>query len=198
MLSGVQPDDEVIVPTVTTIAPVQRGSLPACLAGLRRLRSSTATWTSRACGASSPRSASSATAAHSRRTTGRARLGDPAGSRLRHPGGRDPILALAADTAWRVVEDASESLGSRYKGRMSAPCAHQLFELQRQQDRDHRRRWAIMTTTTSRPPGPLPDQPGQGGRGRVHSQQRRLQLSDEQRPGGDRRRAVGDPSTSGS
>ena len=140
MLSGVQPDDEVIVPTVTFIAPVNAvrylQAWPVfvdcdeyCNMDVEGVR----TFLAEECIVRD--------GVLTNRTTGRRVSAIVPVHVFGTSADMDPILALAAEYGLAVVEDASESLGSRYKGRMCGqPRAHQLPELQRQQDRDHRRR----------------------------------------------------------
>ena len=194
MLSGVQPDDEVIVPTVTFIAPVNAvryvDAWPVFVdcdeycnmdvEGVRRFLAEECivrdgVLTNRTTG----RRVSAIVPVHVFGTSADMDPDPGAGRRVR-PGGRrgrqrEPRLALQGPDVRR-------------------PRAHRLPELQRQQDRHHRRRRRHPDRRRrDRPAGPLPHDPGQGGRRRVHPQQRRLQLPDEQRAGRARPRAAGDP-----
>lgn len=122
MLSGVQPDDEVIVPTVTFIAPVNAvryvhawpvfvdcdefcnmdvEGVRSFLAGECVVRDGVLT----------------------NRTTGRRVSAIVPVHVFGTSVDMDPILALAEEYGLAVVEDASESLGSRYKGRMCGTLA---------------------------------------------------------------------------
>ncbi|HET7725405.1 MAG TPA: aminotransferase class I/II-fold pyridoxal phosphate-dependent enzyme, partial [Propionibacteriaceae bacterium] len=120
MLSGVQPDDEVIVPTVTFIAPVNAvrylHAWPVfvdcdayCNIDVEGVRS----FLSEECVVRD--------GVLTNRTTGRRVSAIVPVHVFGTPADMDPILALAAEFGLAVVEDASESLGSRYKGRM---CGH--------------------------------------------------------------------------
>ena len=180
MLSGVQPDDEVIVPTVTFIAPVNAvrylHAWPVfvdcdeyCNMDVEGVRSFLAeeclvrdgVLTNRTTG----RRVSAILPVHVFGTAGGHGSDRGPGRRIR-PGGRggrqrEPGLALQGP-------------------HVRPPRAHQLPQLQRQQDRDHRRRRGNHDRRRrDRPPGSLPDDAGQGGRRRVRPQQCRLQLSDE-------------------
>ncbi len=120
MLSGVQPDDEVIVPTVTFIAPVNAvrylHAWPVfvdcdeyCNMDVEGVRSFLAEGCIVRDGVLT------------NRTTGRRVSAIVPVHVFGTSADMDPIVALAAEYGLAVVEDASESLGSRYKGRM---CGH--------------------------------------------------------------------------
>ena len=120
MLSGVQPDDEVIVPTVTFIAPVNAvrylHAWPVfvdcdeyCNMDVEGVRSFLA------------EECIVRDGVLTNRTTGRRVSAIVPVHVFGTSADMDPILALAAEYGLAVVEDASESLGSRYKGRM---CGH--------------------------------------------------------------------------
>ena len=140
ILAGVRADDEVIVPAVTFIAPVNAvryvGALPVfvdcdeycCIdvAGVRRfLAEECAVVDGATVNAKTGRRVAAIIPVHVFGTAA----------------DMDPIIELARDLCLAVVEDASEALGSRYKGRMcGALGADGLPQLQRQQDRHERRR----------------------------------------------------------
>ncbi len=122
MLSGVQPDDEVIVPTVTFIAPVNAvrylHAWPVfvdcdeyCNMDVEGVRS----FLAEECVVRDGDLVN--------RTTGRRVSAILPVHVFGTPADMDPILALAAEYGLAVVEDASESLGSRYKGRMCGSLA---------------------------------------------------------------------------
>ncbi len=117
MLSGVQPGDEVIVPTVTFIAPVNAvryvDAWPVfvdcdeyCNLDVEAVRRFLA---------------EECTVRDGRDDQSRSRAGGVAAIVPVHVFGTsvdmDPLLELAAEYGLAVVEDASESLGSLYKGR---------------------------------------------------------------------------------
>lgn len=120
MLSGVQPDDEVIVPTVTFVAPVNAvrylHAWPVfvdcdeyCNMDVEGVRSFLAEGCLVRDGVLT------------NRTTGRRVSAIVPVHVFGTSADMDPIMALATEYGLAVVEDASESLGSRYKGRM---CGH--------------------------------------------------------------------------
>jgi aminotransferase in exopolysaccharide biosynthesis len=120
LLSGVEPDDEVIVPTVTFIAPVNAvrylNAWPVfvdcdeyCNMDVEGVRS----FLAEECVVRD--------GVVTNRTTGRRVSAMVPVHVFGTPVDMDPILELAAEYGLAVVEDASESLGSRYKGRM---CGH--------------------------------------------------------------------------
>jgi aminotransferase in exopolysaccharide biosynthesis len=122
MLSGVQPDDEVIVPTVTFIAPVNAvryvGAWPVfvdcdeyCNMDVEGVRSFLVEECVVRAGVLT------------NRTTGRRVAAIVPVHVFGTSADMDSILALAAEFGLAVVEDASESLGSRYKGRMCGTLA---------------------------------------------------------------------------
>jgi aminotransferase in exopolysaccharide biosynthesis len=122
MLAGVQPDDEVIVPTVTFIAPVNAvrylHAWPVfvdcddyCNMDAEGVRSFLA------------EECVIRNGVLTNRTTGRRVSAILPVHVFGTPADMDPILALAAEYGLAVVEDASESLGSRYKGRMCGTLA---------------------------------------------------------------------------
>ena len=122
MLSGVQPDDEVIVPTVTFIAPVNAvrylHAWPVfvdcdeyCNMDVEGVRS----FLAEECVVRD--------GVLTNRTTGRRVSAIVPVHVFGTSADMDPILALAAEYGLAVVEDASESLGSRYKGRMCGTLA---------------------------------------------------------------------------
>ena len=122
MLSGVQRDDEVIVPTVTFIAPVNAvrylQAWPVfvdcddyCNMDVEGVRS----FLAEGCVVRN--------GVVTNRTTGRRVSAILPVHVFGTSVDMDPILALAAEYGLAVVEDASESLGSRYKGRMCGALA---------------------------------------------------------------------------
>ena len=122
MLSGVLPDDEVIVPTVTFIAPVNAvrylHAWPVfidcdayCNMDVEGVRSFLA------------EECIVRDGVLTNRTTGRRVSAIVPVHVFGTPADMDPILELAAEYGLAVVEDASESLGSRYKGRMCGSLA---------------------------------------------------------------------------
>ena len=59
---------------------------------------------------------------------------------LGHPVDLDPILAVAAKYSLPVIEDATEGLGARYRGKsLGQPRARRVLQFQREQDHHHRR-----------------------------------------------------------
>ena len=122
MLSGVRPDDEVIVPTVTFIAPVNAvryvGAWPVfvdcdeyCNMDVEGVRSFLVEECVLRDGVLT------------NRTTGRRVAAIVPVHVFGTSADMDSIVALAAEYGLAVVEDASESLGSRYKGRMCGTLA---------------------------------------------------------------------------
>ena len=141
LVAGVEPDDEVLVSTL----PSSRRPTPS------------ATWAPGRCSSTPNRTTGRWTPTRARRscrTTARSGDGElrdrapAAGPRHRcrstssgHPVDMDPLLELARQFGLVVVEDATESLGAKYKGRrVGRPRRHRLLQLQRQQDHHHRRR----------------------------------------------------------
>ena len=194
LLSGVQPDDEVIVPTVTFIAPVNAvrylHAWPVfvdCDEYWNMDVEGVRTFLAEECIVRD--------GVLTNRTTGRRVSAIVPVHVFGTSADMDPILALAAEYGLAVVEDASESLGSRYRGRM---CGHlapiSCLSFNGNKIVTTGGGGAIVTDDDEiAAPGPLPHDPGQGGRRRVRPQQRWLQLSDEQRPCGDRLGAAREP-----
>ena len=118
LVAGVQPDDEVLVSALTFIAPVNAiryvGAWPVFI------DTEPGTWQM------DPQRVVDFlnTECQWRRgslynkTTGRAVKAVLPVHILGHPVDMDPILEAARDRGLKVVEDATESLGARYKGRM--------------------------------------------------------------------------------
>ena len=117
ILSGVCPDDEVIVPTVTFIAPVNAvryvDAWPVFIdcdeycnidvAAIRRFLVA---------------ECETRDGSHDQQEHRAAGVGDHPRACLRHLGRHGPDTGIgAASTILHVIEDASESLGSLYKGR---------------------------------------------------------------------------------
>ena len=170
-----QPDDEVLVSTLTFIAPANAmryvgawpvfiDAEPTLLADGRR----------QGC-ADFPR-ARVRTGVRSALTTGGPAAGCAPSCPSTSSGIRwtwTPLLELAREYGLTVIEDATESLGATYRDRPVGQLgAHRLLQLQRQQADHHRRR----RHARHRQPGwadarEIPDHPGQGRSGRVRARE---------------------------
>lgn len=119
LVAGVGPGDEVLVPTLTFIATVNAlryvGANPIFIDAepsylqmdtriAREFLENQCVW--------------NGSELRNRRTNGRVRALMPVHV-LGHPVDMDPLLELAAKYKLHVIEDASESLGARYKNRMT-------------------------------------------------------------------------------
>jgi perosamine synthetase len=117
LLVGVQPDDEVVVPTLTFIAPANAvryvGAWPVFVDVEPRQAQMDA---ARLAEFLDTRCRRSGGELRNLRTGRRVRAILPVHV-LGHPVDMDPVLALARRYELPVVEDATESLGSRYRGR---------------------------------------------------------------------------------
>lgn len=117
IVAGVQPNDEVLVPTLTFIAPANAvryvGAWPVFIDADPRYwqmdASKLADFLKRKCRRNKGRLYNN--------TTGRRICAILPVHVLGHPVDLDPILELAHQYDLRVVEDATESLGAEYKGR---------------------------------------------------------------------------------
>jgi perosamine synthetase len=123
IVAGVEPGDEVLAPALSFIATANSiaycGAVPHFVdVDPRSLGMDPAALRARLERVGERRGA----ALHNRETGRRIRAALPMHT-FGHPVDMDPLLALAAEFGFTVVEDAAESLGSRYRGRHTGTIA---------------------------------------------------------------------------
>ena len=140
-LAGVKPDDEVLVSTLTFIAPANAiryaGAWPVFIDAepdyWQMDPQRVADFLEKECRLENGELRN--------RTTGRRVKAIIPVHILGHPVNMKPILELARKFNLIVIEDATESLGAKYEDHPDGLTRrHRLLQLQRQQDHHHRRR----------------------------------------------------------